>query len=209
MQTLTKTERPSVERLRQSVTSLSRLLNQTISDVQLIESEFEEAEEKTRARVTEHLEARAGAQKDAAVKALRSELIAERALLGQEIEELRHAREGWETERAELVAEVRRLNLALDEVKEEYERSLAEIEEAAAFALDRQIATAVDRARANAGVDTDALRSEVIRVENLIQMTAKAIENPQTELSEVIRKNGERAALESYLRGVRFALPPE
>src|SRR5438552_179532 len=53
----------------------------------------------------------------------------------------------------------------------------------------------------------DALHAEVGRIEGLIEGISRAIEDPDTELSVVIRKNAERAELESYLRGVRFAIP--
>jgi hypothetical protein len=41
----------------------------------------------------------------------------------------------------------------------------------------------------------------------LIQEISKVVEDPETELSVVIRKNVERAELESYLRGLRFKAP--
>ena len=53
----------------------------------------------------------------------------------------------------------------------------------------------------------DALHAEVARIEGLIEGISRAIEDPDTELSVVIRKNAERAELDSYLRGVRFAIP--
>jgi hypothetical protein len=53
----------------------------------------------------------------------------------------------------------------------------------------------------------EAINAEVSRVQALIQGISKLIEDPNTELSVVIRKNAERAELESYLRGVRFNTP--
>jgi len=40
----------------------------------------------------------------------------------------------------------------------------------------------------------------------LIQEINSVIDNPDTELSVVIRKNAERAELESYLKGLRFRI---
>jgi len=191
--------------------NLSRLVDQTTAELRMVESDCDEVEEKTRASITEHLEARASLQMNSAVQAMRSELIAEKTLLGQEIEELRQEKVQWEAERSRLLAEASR---ALAEVKADQGRLLAETEEAAALALDVQIKTAVERARAEgareaqkAAVDVDAVRAEIARVEGLIQATTSEIDDPQSELSVVIRKNGERAALESYLKGVRFAIP--
>jgi len=194
--------------------NLSRLVDQTTAELRMVESDCDEVEEKTRASITEHLEARASLQMNSAVQAMRSELIAEKTLLGQEIEELRQEKVQWEAERSRLLAEASRASRDLAEVKAEQERLLAETEEAAALALDVQIGTAVERARAEfareaqkAAVDVDAVRTEIARVESLIQATTNDIDDPQSELSVVIRKNGERAAFESYLRGVRFAIP--
>jgi len=47
------------------------------------------------------------------------------------------------------------------------------------------------------------------RVENLIKEISAIIEDPATELPTVIRKDVERAELESYLKGIQFALDGE
>src|SRR5688572_1291632 len=103
METLTKTGQRSVDRLRDTLMNLSRLVDQTTAELRMVESECDEVEEKTRASITEHLEARASLQMNSAVQAMRSELIAEKTLLGQEIEELRQAKTEWEAERSQLL----------------------------------------------------------------------------------------------------------
>jgi len=55
-------------------------------------------------------------------------------------------------------------------------------------------------------VDNEALMKEMERVEGQVKEISALIEDPATELSTVIRKNVERAELESYLKGIRFAL---
>src|SRR5262249_370653 len=52
----------------------------------------------------------------------------------------------------------------------------------------------------------ETLHAEVARVEGLIKEISHLMEDPETELSIVIRKNAERAELESYLRGLRYAI---
>src|SRR5207249_3724171 len=52
----------------------------------------------------------------------------------------------------------------------------------------------------------EAVQAEAARVEALIQEINSVIDNPDTELSVVIRKNAERAELESYLKGLRFRI---
>jgi len=102
------------------------------------------------------------------------------------------------------------------------ERAVAETDEAAAIALDRQVSSAVERIRVemkaqleeeraklapeHLRVAEEAVEAEVARVEALIREVNNVIDNPDTELSVVIRKNAERAELESYLKGLRFRI---
>jgi len=55
-------------------------------------------------------------------------------------------------------------------------------------------------------VDKNAITAEVSRVEALIGQIVAVIDNEATELSTIIRKNVEKAELDSYLRGILFAL---
>jgi len=57
-----------------------------------------------------------------------------------------------------------------------------------------------------AGMDPDAIDEEVNRIQDMIAGIAKLIDNPETELSTVIRKNVERAELDAYLRGILFSM---
>jgi hypothetical protein len=54
-------------------------------------------------------------------------------------------------------------------------------------------------------INMDVIREETARVEQSLQAIIKAIEDPAAELSFVVRKNVERAQLDSYLQGLRFA----
>jgi len=59
---------------------------------------------------------------------------------------------------------------------------------------------------AAATLDSSTIDEEMKRVEALTTEIAKLIDDPETELATVIRKNVERAALESYLKGILFSL---
>src|SRR5437667_12297172 len=107
METMTKPALRGTDRLRQRVAALARLLDETMNDIQTVDAEFEQS--------GAALERRTNLQMNAAVQAVRSELIAERTILGQEIEELKQAKAAWETERLQLVTEVRRANQMLDQ----------------------------------------------------------------------------------------------
>jgi DNA repair exonuclease SbcCD ATPase subunit len=58
----------------------------------------------------------------------------------------------------------------------------------------------------SAGMDTEEIDAEVNRIQDMIAGIAKLIDDPETELSTVIRKNVERAELDAYLRGILFSL---
>jgi hypothetical protein len=57
-----------------------------------------------------------------------------------------------------------------------------------------------------ATMDSSAIDAEVQRIQDMIAGIARLIDNPETELSTVIRKNVERAELDAYLRGILFSL---
>jgi hypothetical protein len=323
MDTVTKSKSLAKDRLTQTLAALTQLLDQTMNEVQNIDSEFqerireairetealgqqqaaerlksatEETEQITRELVTQELEARFKQEIAAAVKAVRNEQTDDQV---QVSERLRQQASEWEAERAKLVSDYQRANELLEQTREDHDRSLAETDEAASIALERQIATAVERVRAEAAirwdserakllaerdravealaegtaqsrkaieeaersaaeelkrktreweserdllisekqeiqellaestdleqgehsaegtqagqieqssVDLKSIRAELFRVEGLIQEISAIIEDPNTVLSLVIRKNAERAELESYLKGLRFVV---
>ncbi len=273
--------------------------------VERLKAAVDEAEENTRILVTEEVQDRLKQQFAVEMESARKGWQAERAELDQEADRLKqsaaHAKTAWDNERDKLIADCDAANQLLDEMRAEHDRALAETDEAAAIALERQITTAVDRVRAesearfkverngltkqleevaetlskhdmehqqqmlmvdrfrtemteerdrlrraleqatNASVefesecdrlreerdlakkqlaeataesrskkppvDVGGLQAEVKRVEGVIQEISRVIDDPSTELSVVIRKNAERAELDSYLRGIRFSLP--
>ena len=59
---------------------------------------------------------------------------------------------------------------------------------------------------ADGAVNTEMIDAEVARVQEMIITIAHLIDNPETELSTVIRKNVERAELDAYLKGILFSL---
>jgi len=176
----TKPPLRATDRLRQTVAALAKLLDQTMIDIQALDSELQEHNQ-----------------------------------VSKELEQLRQATAEWGIERAKLLALV-------DHGRTENGRAMAETDEAAAIALDRQVTSAVERIRADMRAQLDveraklapehlrvaeeAVEAEVARVEALIREVNNVIDNPDTELSVVIRKNAERAELESYLKGLRFRI---
>jgi hypothetical protein len=341
----------ATNRLRQTLAAVARLLDQSMNDVSVVDSEYQarisQAAQEAEATLEQRIAERLKSAIDDAEQNTR--VLVTEELEGRLKEEIAdavgHAAAEWERERAQMTADVQRANQLLEQSREEYNRELAETDEAAAIALDRQIVTAVERVRtelrarwdaertqlvaerdraihslaerdsehqrmladvqrvagdnlddkmakaleqwemeraeliaeiqraqhesaesasnhqrqlsgavdrvrsefveeqerlrreleqakracahlrqmveankqqspprfdngqAKSSVETQALHAEVARIEGLIEGISRVIEDPDTELSVVIRKNAERAELESYLRGVRFAIP--
>jgi hypothetical protein len=281
METLTKPGLRATDRLSQTVTALAKLLDQTMNDIQVLDSDFQEQLEATdqnaRLVVTTEFEDRLNKEL-AKFEATRNELITERNQLNHQLEQMRDAAAEAEEERTRLDAECERLNHLIDQGKKEYDRALAATDEAAAIALERQVANAVERVRGDlttkwdaeraklvaernraqqrladaasdyenqvaeaanevrsqltteidglrreledarrlaaaaskpasvqgASAEGETIHTEISRVEGLIQSISKVVDDPETELSVVIRKNVERAELDSYLKGLRF-----
>jgi uncharacterized protein YecT (DUF1311 family) len=117
-----------------------------------------------------------------AVERVRTELTDDRDRLNRQLDELLHSAAEWDSER--------------DSLKEEARAALA--------AKDK--ATADAKVSGNSVIASESLQTEVHRVEESIRTISAIIDAPETELSLVIRKNVERAELEAYLKGIKFAV---
>ena len=58
----------------------------------------------------------------------------------------------------------------------------------------------------NNAINNQVVDTEVERIQEMIAGIARLIDDPETELSTVIRKNVERAELDAYLKGILFSL---
>src|SRR5262249_47812898 len=125
----------------------------------------------------------------------------------------------WDAERAKLVAERNRAQQRLADAASDYESQVAEAANEVRSQLTSEIdglrreleearrlaAAAAKPASAQSGSpEGETIYTEISRVEGLIQSISKIVDDPDTELSVVIRKNVERAELDSYLKGLRF-----
>jgi chromosome segregation ATPase len=141
-------------------------------------------------------------------------------------------RNSWDGERRRLNAELERLeqqlqrtsdtrehmsNEAVDQLRHQYEKRLQEtIQQKNQLAQELQTASStleLERTKVSAapqgtgaGVDSAAISAEVSRVEGLLAQIIAIIDDPDTELSTVIRKNVEKAELDAYLKGILFAI---
>ena len=146
--------------------------------------------------------------------------------------EFQEARNAWSSERHQLITEIERLetqiqrvsrsgervnNEIVDQLRMQYEERLEEaIQQKTHLAQQLQSASSLleaERARLSAAhtngdssMDKNVINAEVSRVQGLISEIIAIIDNKDTELSTVIRKNVEKVELDAYLRGILFAL---
>jgi hypothetical protein len=108
-------------------------------------------------------------------------------------------------------------NAVVDQLRLQYEQKLQDaIHQKTQLATELQSASQLleaERARltaahksSGAGMDSNAIAAEVARVEAQLNEIIAVIDNPNTELSTVIRKNVEKAELDAYLKGIMFAV---
>jgi chromosome segregation ATPase len=146
---------------------------------------------------------------------------------------LEESRNTWEAERRRMSAQIKELEKQLQQtsgkrpqvsddviaqLRQQYEQRLQEtLQQKTQLADELKSASALlqaERARVSAApkgggapsMETQALESEIARVESQLTEIIAIIDNPSTELSAVIRKNVEKAELESYLKGILYAL---
>ena len=149
------------------------------------------------------------------------ELKAERDKLQRELQEGQNA---WEAERRRFEQQLARMsdtrglsNEVVDQLRKQYEDKLHEaISHKTQLAQELQNASSLleaQRSRLTAAqsgsgssLNTQAISAEVARVEGLITAITSITDNPETDFSTVIRKNVEKAELDSYLKGIRFCL---
>src|SRR6516162_10131653 len=112
---MTKPTLKGTDRLAQTMAALARLLDQTMNDIQALDSEFQEE---------------LGHSAESLKIAMEE---AERNL--HEIKQLREAAASWEGERARLQAECERAKGLADQAQQDHTKALAETDEAAAIAL--------------------------------------------------------------------------
>jgi chromosome segregation ATPase len=200
----------AADRVVEALVTLGALLDRTIKEVKALDSDFQERLLQAVHETEVSLQSQAAQHLDAAVAESRSKLEAqfknrmeevsaeweaERTRLNNEINRLTQAATQWETERARLSTELEHLARVQAATQAEAEKALAAAK-AATAALPKPGSTS----------DTETITKEMERIDGLVKEITALIEDPTTELATVIRKNVERAELESYLKGLRFAL---
>jgi hypothetical protein len=198
------------DRVVQALGTLAALLDRTINEVKSLDSDFQqrllqavhETEVSLQSQAAHHLEtavaetrSKLETQLKNKLKEMVAEWDAERSRLNSEVDRLTQAAAEWEMERTRLTAELEKLARVQAATQKEAEK---------AFAAAR--AATVSNKPGSANTDHEVIIKEIERVGGLVEQVSALIDDPATELAAVIRKNVERAELESYLKGLRFAL---
>jgi chromosome segregation ATPase len=119
-------------------------------------------------------------------------------------EKLKKARSGWETERSQMKSQINRLEGAVAEAIARASnpmRATQSVKSASALLEAERTRLVAAQAGGRNGVDTAAITGEVSRVERQLSEVIAVIDNPNTELATVIRKNVEKAEPDAYLKG--------
>jgi DNA repair exonuclease SbcCD ATPase subunit len=127
----------------------------------------------------------------------------------------------WEAEQRRLMSQIEQLqqdlqhvsdkrdqvsNEVIDQLRQQYEQRLQEALQQKAK-LTEELKNAGEVPQDGDGrLETEAIETEISRVQTQLHEILTVIENPDTELSTVIRKNVEKAELDSYLKGILYAL---
>ena len=205
-----KEQARSTDRVLEALSTLAALLDRSINEVKLLDTDFEDRlsratqEKEASAQTAQRLEtelsdttAKLEGQFGKRIEELSNEWQEERNRLGAELSKSSQATVHWEAERARLMGELERMSRVQAATQAEAEKAIMAMKAAT---------SAAKNAKGGVGVNSEALNGEIGRVEGLIKEISALIEDPAAELSVVIRKNVERAEMESYLKGIRYVL---
>jgi chromosome segregation ATPase len=212
MDTATKTPQGAraTDRVVEALVTLAALLDRAINEAKSLDTDFQnrllqavhETEASLQSQAAQHLEtalletrSKFEEQFKNNLAAISAEWEAERTRLNNEVNRLTQTAAQWEAERARLSGEMERLARMQAATQAEAQKAIAAAKAANSAAKP-----------ASTTQNIEVLSKEMERVDGLIKEISALIEDPATELSTVIRKNVERAELESYLKGIRFAL---
>jgi hypothetical protein len=213
MDTVTKTaqEPRSTERLVEALSTLAALLDRSINEVRTLDSDIQnrlmqavqETEASVRNQAAEHLQ-RAIRDTEQKVRKETSD-----TLKAQFEIDMRTALTAMRTEmEVEFKKNVCEMSAQFDEQRRWLNADLDRANQAVreAEAANLALAEKANTPPPKSGLEVEVILTEVDRVERLIAEISGVMDDPDIELSTVVRKNVQRAELESYLKGIRFAL---
>jgi hypothetical protein len=198
------------DRVLEALSTLAALLDRTINEVKILDTDFQsrlaqadqekESSLQTAQRLETELTDTTSKLEDQFAKRiaeLSNEWQEERNRLTGELSKSSQATVQWEADRARLSGELERMSRVQAATQAEAEKAIMAMKAASAAAKN---------SKGGVAVNSDAVNGEIGRIEGRIKEISALIEDPAAELTVVIRKNVERAEMESYLKGMRFVL---
>src|SRR5262245_21313842 len=184
METATKHgQLKTTDTLRQALSTLAALMDRTINEVSVLDTEIQDAIRKAVSETQEKLQKQAAERLQHAVE---ESVQKTRTSLTEE-----HRRE---TQRH--LEDVARTNEALNKPRDEHAKEMAETEEAAALALERQVSRAVDRVRSDMEAEIATVKSELDRANQAISESKAEFHRAATEKESVLKDAADKVRKE-------------
>jgi hypothetical protein len=175
METATKHgQLKTTDTLRQALSTLAALMDRTLNEVSVLDTEIQEAIRKAVSETQETLQKQATERMQLAVE---EAVLKTRTSLTEE-----HRRELQRQ-----VDETTRANEVLNKLRDEHAKEMAGTEEAAALALERQVARAVDRVRSDLESEIGSLKSEIERANQTIAESKSEFHRAATEKESLLK----------------------
>ena len=198
-----------LEKARQAVASLKASQTETMARFK-VELEGARAELRLANRRAEEAQAAADKERKELERQLRDAAKTQEKFEG----ELEKARQSGAEEpvSSDVVAQLRRqYDERMQDVIQQKTRLSEELRNATSLLEAERVRLGANGGRgkeagSGGAIESQMIDAEVERVQEMLAGIARLIDNPETELSTVIRKNVERAELDAYLKGILFSL---
>jgi hypothetical protein len=180
METAIKTgQLKTTDTLRQALSTLAALMDRTLNEVSVLDTEIQDAIGKAVSEAQETLQKQAADRLQYAVEEAEQKT---RAALSEE-----HRREVQRH-----VEETARAHDAVSKLREEHAKEMSETEEAAAIALERQAARAVERVRSDLEAEIASLKSELERANQAISESKAEFHRVATEKESLLKDGADK-----------------
>src|SRR5262252_4055252 len=164
----------TTDTLRQALATLAALMDRTINEVNVLDGEIQDAVRNAVQSTQESLQAQSYERQQLAIE---EAVQKTRALVSEEFFE----------EMQRLTDECARANALAEKSREEHQREMADTAEAAAVALERQVARSVDRVKSELTGEIESLKSELERANQLLTESKAEFRRAATEKESVLK----------------------
>jgi hypothetical protein len=184
METMTKpVQQRTTDTLRQALATLAALTDRTINEVNVLDAEIQDD---IRQAVQESQEALQKQAYDRQQVAIEEAVQKTRTLVSEEFFQ----------EMQSLTDEVAQAKASVVAAQEDHLREMIETEEAAAIALERQVARAVERVRSELSTENEGLRSDLERANQFLTESKAEFHRVASEKESALKEVADRLRAE-------------